>query len=89
MSTYREATLQVSNQTKWSLVRVVRGRNAAKGEDDLALPATTDALADKILAEWITANYPQLDALYDQREALDSQAVEAVKLKQPGIAVPF
>lgn len=80
--------MQISGETKWKLNRIVRGQNSAKG-DELTVPANIDALAENILAEWITTNHAQLDGLYEQREAIDQQAVEAVKRKQAGTVVPF
>lgn len=86
MNIYRDNQVCISNQTKWMLGRIVRAANSSESSD---VPEKVDALAERILREWVGQKHPELNVLWVKREAINLEAVDAVKPKLSEPAVPF
>lgn len=69
---FRESQVSITLATRWALTRIVKAQS--KAADELAVPETVDALAEKILSGWLEQNFPELLILWENREQLDSQA---------------
>lgn len=78
MNTFRDAQVCISNATRWKLTKLVKAMNGT-APSGLDPTESVDRLAEKVLSEWLTANYPKLDDLHEQRNAIDEQAVSILR----------
>ncbi len=80
MSTYRDCDIKITSAVRWKLGCIVRALNHIDNDNDLNVPSSVDAFADKLLAEWITEHHPELNEIWLERESATAKA--AARLAQ-------
>jgi len=68
---FRDSEILISNALRWKLTRIVK---ATQPTDPMEPNGSVDALAEKILTDWIAQHHPKLAELWDRRQALDTEA---------------
>ena len=70
----RDRQIHVNQENYWILRALVKSHNGAGGD-----PISRDSLTDAILTGYFHHNYPELVALYQERQAIDDKAQATLK----------
>lgn len=68
---FRESEVAISHKTRWQLTRIVK---ATKSTDAMDSNGTVDALAERILSDWLKDHCPALADLWNKRQQIDTEA---------------
>ncbi len=72
----RESDIAISHALRWKLARIVAATQTNGQWDEKK--NSVEQLAETILGGWISANYPELTALWAERESINDRAHQAV-----------
>lgn len=69
-------SIQISKKRHWQLMRLVYASNEQGHVDPMKPYRKPATLADDILGDWIDRTCPQLNVLWDRREAIETEAAK-------------